>query len=118
MTEALTTRFKNFIILKSGKKIYPNEIEEFYTKVAPVKEMCVFTVLGMEGVRKSKILWAIIQPNLDNFREFGEVNLRSVLKERFDNASLTLPFHKRLRGFTITLEDLPHTLFGRLNRFK
>ena len=70
MTEAITNIFKDFIILKSGEKIYPEEIEEFYTKVAPIKEMCVFTVSGMEGVRKSKVLWAIIQPDLDQFREF------------------------------------------------
>ena len=76
MTEVLTSPFKDFIVLNSGEKIYPEELEEFYTKVAPVKEMCVFTVSGMHGVRKSKVLWAVIQPNLDNFREFGEVNLR------------------------------------------
>jgi long-subunit acyl-CoA synthetase (AMP-forming) len=84
MIEALTDRFKSFITLDSGRTIYPGEIEEIYTKVAPVKEMCVFTVSGMEGVRNSKVLWAIIQPNLDNFREFDEVNLRCVIKERFD----------------------------------
>jgi len=94
------------------------ELEEFYTKVAPIKEMCVLTVSGMQGVRRSKVLWAIIQPDLDNFREFGEVNLRFVLKERFDNASQSLPFNKRLKGFTVTLEDLPHTATGKLDRNK
>ena len=58
----------------------------------------------------------MIQPNLDNFREFGEVNLRFVLKERFDNASQGLPSYKRLKGFTIALEDLPHTQFGKIER--
>src|SRR5471030_2136444 len=103
MAEVLTPVYDDFILLNAGEKIYPQELEDFYTKVAPVKEMCVFTVSGMHGVRKSKVLWAIIQPNLDNFREFGEVNLRFVLKERFDNASESLPFYKRLKGFTITL---------------
>jgi long-chain acyl-CoA synthetase len=117
MTESLLARFKNFIILNSGEKIYPEEIEEVYTKVAPVKEMCVFTVSGMGGVSKSKVLWAVIQPDLDAFREFGEVNLRSVLKERFDNASQALPSYKRLKGFTIALEDLPHNLFGKVERY-
>lgn len=117
MFEALTTRFKNFIILDSGEKIYPGEIEDIYTKVAPVKEMCVFTVSGKGGSKNSKVLWAVIQPDLDSFREFGEVNLRSVLKERFDNASLSLPVYKRLKGFTIALEDLPHTFFGKLERY-
>jgi len=117
MIEVLTSKFKDFIILNSGEKIDPEEIEEVYTKVAPVKEMCVFIVSEMEGVRKSKVLWAVIQPDLDSFREFGEVNLRSVIKERFDNASQSLPLYKRLKGFTITLEDLSHTLLGKLNRF-
>ncbi len=117
MIKTLTERFKSFITLDSGKTIYPGEIEGIYTKVAPVKEMCVFTVTGMGGVKNAKVLWAVIQPDLDNFREFGEVNLRSVLKERFDNASLSLPVYKRIEGFTIALEDLPHTFFGKLERY-
>ena len=117
MAEVFTFESKEFIVLSSGEKIYPEDIEEIYKKVAPVKEMCVFTVSGMHGVSKSKVLWAVIQPDLDKFREFGEVNLRSVIKERFDNASQSLPINKRLKGFTITLEDLPHTLFGKLERY-
>lgn len=116
MIEALPTRFKDFVILNSGEKIYPEEIEAFYTKVAPIKEMCVFIVSGMGGVKESKILWAIIRPDLDNFRKFGEVNLRSVIEERFDNASLLLPAYKRIQGFTVTLDNLPHTLIGTLER--
>lgn len=118
MAEVLTSRFDDFIVLNSGEKIYPQELEEYYTRAAPVKEMCVFTVSGMHGVEESKILWAIIQPNLDSFREFGEVNLRFVLKERFDNASQELPFHKRLKGFTVTLDELPLTTLGKVNRIE
>ncbi|MFA6141928.1 MAG: 1-acyl-sn-glycerol-3-phosphate acyltransferase [Candidatus Omnitrophota bacterium] len=117
MTEAITDIFRDFIILKSGEKICPEEIEEFYSKVAPIKEMCVFIVSGMGGVKKSKVLWAVIQPDLDKFREFAEVNLCLVLKEKFDNASPSLPSYKRLKGFTITLEDLPHIRFGKLKRY-
>lgn len=117
MIDALTARFKDAITLKSGERIYPGEIEDFYRKIAPIKDMCVFTVCGMEGVRRSKVLWAVIQPDLDQFREFAEVNLRQVIKERFDNASESLPSYKRLRGFTITLEDLPHIPLGKLKRF-
>ncbi len=116
MIKALTDKVKDFIILNFEREIYPEEIEDFYTKTAPVKEMCVFTVSGMEGARKLRVLWAVIQPDLDKFREFGEVNLRFVLKERFDNASQSLPSYKRLKGFTIALEDLPHNLFGKLER--
>ena len=109
--------FEDFITLNSGEKASPKEIEDVYTKAAPVKEMCVFSVSGLKGEKGSKALWAVIQPDLEAFREFSEVNLRSVIGERFDNASLSLPFFKRLNGFTITLDDLPHNLLGKLERY-
>jgi long-subunit acyl-CoA synthetase (AMP-forming) len=90
MSKTLIDRFEDFIILNSGRKIYPEEIEEFYTKTAPIKEMCVFTVIGMDGARKSKVLWAVIQPDLDEFRKFAVVNLHLAIKERFDQISLSL----------------------------
>jgi len=117
MIEAFNDRFRNFIVLDSGERIYPQEIEAAYAKFAPIKAMCVFIVSGMEGVRGAKALWAVIQPNLDDFRKFDEVNLRGVIKERFDNASELLPLHKRLKGFTLTLADLPRTMLGKLKRY-
>ena len=117
MSKTLKDRFEDFIILNSGKMIFPEEIEEFYTKIAPIKEMCVFTVIGMDGAKKSKVLWAIIQPDLESFRKFAVVNLHLAIKERIDETSPALPVHKRLKGFTITLAELPHTVFGKLDRY-
>ncbi len=97
--------------------IFPEEIEDFYTKVAPIKEMCVFAVTGMDKPRKTEVLWAVIQPDLEEFRKFAVVNLYLAIKERFDETSSELPVHKRLKGFTITLSDLPHTIFGKLDRY-
>ena len=116
MSKTLIDRFKDFIIVSLEEKIYPEEIEEFYTKAAPIKEMCVFTVSGMQGVGEGKVLWAVIQPDLENFRKFASVNLHLAIKERFDNVSQSLPIHKRLKGFTITLADLPHDLLGKIER--
>jgi long-chain acyl-CoA synthetase len=116
MTKTFIGKFKDFIIVTLEEKIYPKEIEEFYTKAAPIKEMCVFIASGMKGVRGSKVLWAVIQPDLDEFRKFASVNLHLAIKERFGNVSPSLPVYKRLEGFTITLADLPHTMFGQLDR--
>jgi long-chain acyl-CoA synthetase len=116
MIQDLVIKVKDFIIVNLEAKIYPEEIEKFYTKIAPIKEMCVFTVSGMKDAKESGVLWAVIQPDLDEFRKFASVNLHLAIKERFDNASPSLPVHKRLKGFTIALEDLPHTLFGKVDR--
>lgn len=116
MIKDLVAKVKDFIVVNFEAKIYPEEMEKFYTEVAPIKEMCVFTVSGMDGVKGSKVLWAVVQPDLDEFRKFASVNLHLAIKERFDNASPSLPVYKRLKGFTIALEDLPHTLFGKVDR--
>ncbi len=118
MAEASITSIEDTIVLNSGEEIYPQELEDFYTKLAPIKEMCVFSVSGMHGVVNSKVLWAVIRPDLDSFREFGEVNLRGVLQERFDNASQGLPLYKRITGFTVTLDDFPLKASGKINRNK
>ncbi|MBF0252817.1 MAG: 1-acyl-sn-glycerol-3-phosphate acyltransferase [Candidatus Omnitrophica bacterium] len=116
MKNIIVDKFKDYISLNLKKKINPVEIEEFYTKSAPIKEMCVFTVSGRDGKKKSKVLWAIIQPDLENFRKYASINLHSAIKERFDNVSTEIPDYKRLQGFTIALEDLPHNIRGKVNR--
>ena len=116
MIKDLVAKVRDFVIVNLEAKVYPEEIERFYKKAAPITEMCVFVVSGMGGVKESRVLWAIIQPDLDNFRKFASVNLHLAIKERFDNVSPSLPIYKRLKGFTITLEELPHNLFGKLDR--
>lgn len=113
----LTGRSKEVIVLSSGLNIYPDEIEEAYSKRAPVKEMCVFEVPAKKGEEESLVLWAVVVPDLEYFRKYGEINLRIVFKERFDNVSRTLPPYKRLMGFSIILEPLPRTLLGKIKRF-
>jgi long-chain acyl-CoA synthetase len=114
----LTGRKKEVIVLSSGVNVYPEEVEEAYMMHAPVKQMCVFDVPITKAGEEVLALWAIVVPDLEFFRKYGEVNLKDVTKERFDNVSRTLPSHMRLMGFSITLEELPHTLLGKLKRFE
>ncbi len=114
----LTGRVKEVIVLSSGVNIYPEEVEEAYAKDAPVKEMCVFEIRSKRGIKESQALWAIVVPDLEFFRKYGEVNLKAVIKERFDNVSRILPSHMRLMGFTVTVEDLPRTVLGKIKRFE
>ncbi len=113
----LTGRLKEVVVLSSGLNIYPEEIEEAYAKHVPTEEMCVFEVPAKKGLKESMVLWAIVVPDREFFRRFGEINLRDVIKERIDNVSRTLPPHKRIMGFSITFEKLPRTLLGKIKRF-
>ena len=114
----LTGRSKEVIVLSSGLNINPQEVEEAYMKEAPLKEMCILEVPLKKEDGATLALWAIIRPDLEFFKKYGEVNLKSVIKERFDNVSKTLPAHKRIMGFSITLKELPRTLLGKIKRFE
>ncbi|MBD3427139.1 MAG: AMP-binding protein [Candidatus Omnitrophica bacterium] len=112
----LTGRAKDVIVLSSGMNIYPDEIEEAYMSEAPVKEMCVFEVPSKnEG---DLTLWAVVVPDVEFFKKYGEVNLKGVIRDRFNNVSKDLPGHMRLRGFTVTMDELPRTELGKIQRFK
>lgn len=113
----ITGRLKEMIVLSSGENIYPAELEELYCKYAPIKEMCIFERYAEEREARASLLWAVVVPDLEYFRKYGEVNLKSVIKERLDNVSRTLSPHMRIMGFTITLDDLPRTLLGKIRRF-
>jgi len=113
----LTGRSKEIIVLSSGVNLYPDEIEDAYMKHAPIKEMCVFDIPAVKGPEGREVLWAVIRPDLEFFRKYGEVNLRNVIRERLDNASRTLVVYKRIMGFHVTLEPLSRTSLGKLKRF-
>ncbi|MCX5686383.1 MAG: AMP-binding protein [Candidatus Omnitrophica bacterium] len=113
----LTGRSKDLIVLSSGLKVYPDEIERVYGASAPVKELCVFEAPAAKNLTGNQVLWAVVVPNLDVFKKDAETNLREVIKANFDVIQAKLPPHKRLMGFMVTLEELPRTLLGKLKRF-
>lgn len=114
----LTGRSKEVIVLSSGLNINPEEVEKAYMAAAPVSQMCVLEVPAKKHGGETLVLWAVVRPDLDYFKKYGEINLRDVIGERFANISPTLPSHKRLMGFYITLEELPHTALGKIKRYE
>jgi len=113
----LTGRLKEVIVLSSGLNIYPEEIEDAYSKHQAIKEICVFEVPFKKGQEERLVLWAVIVPDIEFFRKYTEVNLEFLLRERLANISKKLPPSKRIMGFTITLEKFPRTVLGKIKRF-
>ncbi|MBU1086725.1 MAG: AMP-binding protein [Candidatus Omnitrophica bacterium] len=113
----LTGRAKEIIVLSSGLNVFPEEIEQIYTKQSPVKEMCVYEAFSRAKLKKTSVLWATVVPDLEYFKNLGEVSLKTVLKNKFDSIARLLPDYKRIRGFSITMEPLPRTLLGKIKRF-
>ena len=104
----ITGRSKDVIVLANGKNIYPEEIEAHYERCPFIAELCV------AGVNDR--LHALIRPDTDAMRAKGLVNIRELLRFEIEGLSATLPSHKRILGYDITVEPLPRTTTRKLKR--
>ncbi len=114
----ITGRSKEVIVLTSGKNIYPEEVERHYSTTPYVKEMCVMGVLKKKGRGNIEYLHAVVVPDFEFFKERGEINLRKVLKNSFEVLSKDMANYKHIVGFTVTKENLPRTLLGKIKRYE
>jgi long-chain acyl-CoA synthetase len=101
-------RAKEQIVLPDGKNISPEEIESVYSASPLVKEMAV---LEQDGA-----LMALFVPDAESLRAHGAASLRQLMHDDIEDISLSLPPHKRLAGYRITLAALPRTQLGKLRR--
>jgi long-chain acyl-CoA synthetase len=114
----ITGRSKEVIVLSSGKNIYPEEIEKHYLKTPYVKEICVLGIIKERAGANVEYLHAIIVPDLEFFKERGEMNIERVIKNAFEVLSKDVPSYKHIMGFSITNEQLPRTILGKLKRYE
>lgn len=114
----LTGREKDVIVLASGKNIYPDELEEYYSKSPYIKEMCIFAKSEEKFGRRSESLYAVVVPNLDYFKERNESDIRGKVRWEFENLGKHLPSYNHIMGFIITKEDLPRTALKKLKRYE
>jgi long-chain acyl-CoA synthetase len=110
----ITGRIKEMIVLSSGKKIFPEEIESNYAKSPYIKEICVIGI----GEEEGGSLAAVIVPNADYFRKTGEVDLDSKIRQELENLSSGLAAYQRIKGFTIVKESIPRTRLGKIIRYE
>jgi len=116
----ITGRLKNMIVLGSGKKVFPEEVESVLGKSPYIKEICVMAKSAMRGLRKGhEEVHAAIVPDTDLLNEKGIHDLRDIRKRIFreiNELSKNLASYKRLAGFSIFYEELPKTVTKKLKR--
>lgn len=114
----ITGRSKEVIVLSSGKNIYPEEIEKHYSAIPYIKEMCVLGVVKERGGGRLEYLHAVVVPDLDFFKARGEMNIKKVIGNNFENLSKGIAPYKHIMGFTVTSEPLPRTVLGKIKRYE
>ncbi|MFH1339355.1 MAG: AMP-binding protein, partial [Candidatus Omnitrophota bacterium] len=114
----LTGRKKDVIVLSSGKNIYPEDLEEYYSKSPYIKEICVLEKIEERFGQKAELLFAVVVPDFGYFRKLKVINFREKIRWELENMSSHLPPYKRIMGFAVTKEELPRTHLKKIKRYE
>ncbi len=113
----LTGRHKNVIVTKSGKNIYPEEIEEVINSLPCVSECMVYGLLsGNEDIVAVQVL-----PDLENIEEVlghkpDEDEIYKHVKNAVNEANMTMTSYKRVKQVVIRKEDFIRTTTKKIKR--
>ena len=113
----LTGRVKEVVVLGSGLKVYPHEIERRLDDNPYIAESCVLG-RAIDGRPGSEKLHAVVVPDFEALRQDGILRIEATLRDRVNKTSDRLPSHHRIMGLTIRGEPLPRTPIGKLKRFQ
>ena len=110
----ITGRKKNLIVLKNGKNIYPEEIEEYLCGLSIVNEAIVTAVKNDDGEEIGLAAEIYAEPKeiegLDDEAAYNKI------KEAVEKLNDTLPSHKNVHKVTVRTEPFEKTTSGKIRR--
>ena len=112
-------RKKNVIVLKNGKNIYPEEMENLINKIEGIEESFIYGKQLSEDKENIKIYAKIVYneevvKNAYKVNEFNEIHEEIAKKIREINS--LMPKYKAIRGFTLTTKPLIKTITNKIKR--
>ncbi|MBM3284227.1 long-chain fatty acid--CoA ligase, partial [Candidatus Gottesmanbacteria bacterium] len=113
----LVGREKEIIVLSSGKNIYPEELEEYYSQSPYMKEICIMHKQEKIFGYLKDSLFAVIVPNLEFFAQKKETNIREKIRWDLETLGRKLAPYQHIMGFMLTKEELPRTALRKLKRY-
>lgn len=113
----ITGRKKNVIITKSGKNIYPEEIEALLNRSPYIKESLVFG--QADPAAADIVVTAVIVPDLTAIQATAEPTeefLRTIMLRQVREVNKKLVSYMHIRRFSLASEELPKTTTQKIKR--
>jgi len=111
----ITGRLKSMIVLKSGKKVFPEEIEQLITRYPFIKDSMVFGDLEQDGdvVINAKF---VLDPQILSKEGITEEELSKRLDQVVKEINLQVPAYKSIRNYVYSFKDLIKTTTLKVKR--
>ena len=115
----LTGRRKDMIVLKNGKKVFPEELETLINRLDIVEECIVFGIPDEKDKNDIKLSVKVVY-NKDVAKEkypnMTEEELKKVIWEKIKEINKTFPPYKYIKNMILTDEELIKTTTKKVKR--
>ncbi len=110
----ITGRKKNLIVLKNGKNIYPEEIENALLDIPYISEVVVYSA-NIAG-EDNKALGAEIFPNIEKANADGIKDVEAVIKNAVSEYNKNQPAYKVIKQIVFRKEEFEKTTTKKIKR--
>ena len=116
----ITGRQKNMIVLKNGKKIFPEEIETLVNRIDLVEECMVFGMPDEVDKNDVKLSVKVVYNKDEVKQKYGDISfeeIKNIIWDRIKNeVNTTVPRYKHIMNMTLTDKELIKTTTKKVKR--
>ena len=105
-------RIKDIIVLDSGKNVYPDELEDFYSTSESIEEIGVFSA----KVKGKEIAAALILPAQKIRKSHTLSEAADIVRNEVLRLGRDLPSYKKITDFAVVYDPLPRTTSKKLKK--
>ena len=115
----ITGRRKDMIVLKNGKKVFPDELEILINRLDEVEESIVFGMPDKNDKNDIKLSVKIVYNKEYVKEKYGEIpseELKNIIWEKVKKINKTFPPYKYIKNMILTDKELIKTTTKKVKR--
>lgn len=117
----ITGRIKDMIVLKNGKKVFPEEIETLVNRVELVQESFVFGMPDKNDKNDVTLSVKVVYNEevvKEKYQDKSEEELYKIIWDEIKKINTTFPRYKHIQKMILTKEELIKTTTKKIKRYE